>query len=73
MNYDFKRLIMIYKIDTGFLGIFFKKIFPFKKMLHKSPVQFYIPTIPLIIVKENKIIRLRTYKLDKKKILKNRT
>jgi hypothetical protein len=42
-------------------------------MLHKSPVQFYIPTIPLIIVKENKIIRLRTYKLDKKKILKNRT
>jgi len=39
-------------------------------MLHKSPLQFYIPTIPLIIVKENKIIRLRTYKLDKKKNIK---
>ena len=56
-----------------FLVFFKKKKFPFKKMLHKSPLQFYIPTIPLIIVKENKIIRLRTYKLDKKKILKNRT
>jgi hypothetical protein len=25
MNYDFKRLIMIYKVDTGFLGFFIKK------------------------------------------------